>query len=191
MTVGDLKKKLAERSEGFCLSEHQCKAVNQALSQPLSLIHVNTCTYMCIYTTCLSSLRCILYIVYIYLGSPYNFNADSFQIPQGPPGTGKSYMGMQLLRLFLSMRDCHSKKAVLENKPALVMAYRNRALDHFILLCKSFCPLDDTSIVRIGHVSKDNEDTLKPLRLKERVMAALPRGDIVRFRSTLQYRFER
>lgn len=193
ITVGDLKEKLAEGSEGFCLSEHQRKAVNQALSQALSLIHVNTCTYIVHIYPCLSSLRCILYIVYIIILS-YNFNADSvisFQIPQGPPGTGKSYMGMQLLRLFLSMRDCHSKKAVLENKPALVMAYRNRALDHFILLCKSFCSLDDTSIVRIGHVSKDNEDTLKPLRLKERVMAALPRGDIEQFRSTLHYRFER
>lgn len=97
-------------------------------------------------------------------------------------------MGMQLLRLFLSMRDGHSKKALLENKPALVMAYRNSALDHFILMYRRICPIDDTRIVRIGHVS---EDTLKPLRLTERVMAALPRRDIIRFRSTLQRKFER
>lgn len=46
MKVRDLKERLAEGSEGFCLSEHQRKAVNQALSQALSLIHVNTCTYI-------------------------------------------------------------------------------------------------------------------------------------------------
>ena len=39
MTVGELRKKLAE-GEGFCLHEHQRHAVNQALSQALSLIQV-------------------------------------------------------------------------------------------------------------------------------------------------------
>ena len=110
-------------------------------------------------------------------------------LSQGPPGTGKSYMGMQLLRLFLSMKAGHTGEPVLQNKPALVMAYKNRALDHFILLCESFCPL--SSIVRIGHVSKDNEDRLKPILLRERVMSALPREETVRYRTALTNQYER
>ena len=110
-------------------------------------------------------------------------------LSQGPPGTGKSYMGMQLLRLFLSMKDGQSGAPVLQNKPALVMAYKNRALDHFILLCDSFCPL--SSIVRIGHVSKDNEDKLKPILLRERVMSALPGEGTVQYRTTLASQYER
>ena len=78
-------------------------------------------------------------------------------ILQGPPGTGKSYIGMQLLRLFLSMKKS-SGQPVLDGKPALVIAYKNRALDLFIKMCQSFCPLED--IVRIGHLSSDNEEEL-------------------------------
>ena len=96
-------------------------------------------------------------------------------------------MGMQLLRLFLSMKD-GSGKCILEGKPALVMAYKNRALDHFILLCETFCPLK--SIVRIGHVSKDNEEKLKPTLLREKVMTTL-RSDYVALRKKLDDQYER
>ena len=97
-------------------------------------------------------------------------------------------MGMQLLRLFLSMKDS-SGMFILHNRPALVMAYKNRALDHFILLCQQFCPLHD--IVRIGHISKDNEDTLKPILLREKVMTALSRPHTVQLRDTMRNQFER
>ena len=100
-------------------------------------------------------------------------------------------MGMQLLRLFLSMKNSHSGKPVLENKPALVIAYKNRALDLFLLLCRKFCHLNDHSIVRIGHASKDNEKELKPLLLREKVMTALPREGTIRFHQTLKSLYER
>ena len=108
---------------------------------------------------------------------------------QGPPGTGKSYMGLQLLRLFLSMKHAATGKLVLENKPALVMAYKNRALDHFILECASFCHLDH--IVRIGHASDGYEDQLKPVLLRERVMTALPREGTITLRERLNSLYDR
>ena len=67
-------------------------------------------------------------------------------IIQGPPGTGKSYIGLQLLCLFLSMKRSSGGWPVLDKKPA--------ALDLFIKICRDFCPLE--SIVRIGHLSSDN-----------------------------------
>ena len=87
------------------------------------------------------------------------------------------------------MKDGQSGAPVLQNKPVLVMAYKNRALDHFVLLCESFCQLN--SIVRIGHVSKDNEDKLKPILLRERVMSALPREETVLYHTTLTSQYER
>ena len=95
---------------------------------------------------------------------------------------------MQLLRLFLLMKN-GSGELVLDNKPALVMAYKNRALDLFILMCESFCPLHH--IVRLGHVSEDNEEKLKPCLLKERVTSALPRGPTVALRDRMQSQYER
>ena len=92
-------------------------------------------------------------------------------------------MGLQLLRLFLSMKHAATGKFVLENRPALVMAYKNRALDHFILECKGFCHLDH--IVRIGHVSVGYEEQLKPVLLRERVMTALPREETLKMRDGL------
>ena len=92
---------------------------------------------------------------------------------QGPPGTGKSYLGMQLLRLFLSMKYSGSNEFVLAQKPVLVMAYKNRALDHFIDGCQEFCRLED--IVRIGNVSEGYEEKFKPAVLREKVMSALSR----------------
>ncbi len=79
---------------------------------------------------------------------------------QGPPGTGKTYVGLKLLELFLSL-DTLPKE-----KPVLVMAYKNRALDHIIDQCEKFCPLE--SIVRIGHTS-DGYDHLNEALLSARV----------------------
>lgn len=44
LTVGELKESL-EGGKGFCLSEHQRRAVNLALSQALSLIQVHIHTH--------------------------------------------------------------------------------------------------------------------------------------------------
>ena len=49
MTVGELRKKLAEGDKDFCLHEHQRRAVNQALSQALSLIQVSYYYVLCFF----------------------------------------------------------------------------------------------------------------------------------------------
>ena len=95
---------------------------------------------------------------------------------------------MQLLRLFLSMKKS-TGRWILHDKPALVMAYKNRALDLFILMCEDFCSLDH--IVRIGHVSKDNEEKLKPCLLRERVMSALPRNRTLELKECMNNQYER
>ena len=80
---------------------------------------------------------------------------------QGPPGTGKTYVALKLLQLFLSLNTLP------KGKPVLLMAYKNRALDHFIDQCQEFCPLED--VVRIGHVSegyKHLSETLLGTRVK-------------------------
>ncbi len=48
------------------------------------------------------------------------------------------------------------------------MAYKNRALDHFIDQCRVFCPL--MNIVRIGHISEGYEhlrETLLSVRVRQ------------------------
>ena len=82
-----------------------------------------------------------------------------------------------------------SGELILHNKPALVMAYKNRALDLFILMCEDFCSLKH--IVRIGHVSKDNEEKLKPCLLRDRVMSALPRNGTVELKVRMNNEYER
>ena len=108
---------------------------------------------------------------------------------QGPPGTGKSYLGMQLLRLFLSMKYSESNEFVLAQKPVLVMAYKNRALDHFIDGCQEFCRLED--IVRIGHASNGYEEKLKPALLQDKVMSALPRVRTIQLHKLMKECYER
>ena len=76
----------------------------------------------------------------------------------------------------------------MDQKPVLVMAYKNRALDHFISECQTFCRLDD--IVRIGHASEGYEKLLTVL-LRERVMAALPREGTIKFREALKTLYQR
>ena len=115
----------------------------------------------------------------------------NIHVIQGPPGTGKSYIGMQLLRLFLSMKNS-SGKLILENKPALIIAYKNRALDLFIKMCTSFCSLD--RIVRIGHLSKDNEEELRCTLLNEKVekvMSGLDRNRTVELKAAMERQYER
>ncbi|CAI8051442.1 Helicase required for RNAi-mediated heterochromatin assembly 1 [Geodia barretti] len=114
--------------------------------------------------------------------------SQALSLIQGPPGTGKSYIGMQLLRLFLSMKNS-SGKLILENKPALVIAYKNRALDLFIKMCTSFCSLD--RIVRIGHLSKDNEEELRCTLLNEKVMSGLDRNRTVELKAAMEHQYER
>ena len=109
-------------------------------------------------------------------------------IIQGPPGTGKSYIGLQLLRLFLSMKRSSGGRPVLDKRPALVMAYKNRALDLFIKTCRDFCPLE--SIVRIGHLSSDNEEELKCTLLGERVKESIDRSHHLQVRSALMQQYE-
>ena len=109
-------------------------------------------------------------------------------IIQGPPGTGKSHIGMQLLRLFLSMTN-RSGQPILDNKPALVIAYKNRALDLFVKMCTSFCPLE--RIVRIGHLSKDNEEELRCTLLNEKVMSGLDRNRTVELKAAMEHQYER
>ena len=77
----------------------------------------------------------------------------------------------------------------MDQKPVLVMAYKNRALDHFISECQTFCRLGD--IVRIGHVSEGYEDLLKPVLLRDRVVASLPREGTIAFREALRIHYER
>lgn len=64
--------------------------------------------------------------------------------PQGPPGTGKTFLGVMITRLLLSANT-------LPAGPILVMAYKNRSLDHFLNLCCDF--VDAESVVRVGHSS--------------------------------------
>lgn len=71
----------------------------------------------------------------------------------------------------------------------LVMAYKNRALDHFISECLTFCELDE--IVRIGHASGGYDEQLKPVLLRERVMTALPREGTIKFRETIETFYQR
>ena len=67
--------------------------------------------------------------------------------PQGPPGTGKTYVGVKLMQLFLSL------SSLPKDKPILIMAHKNRALDHYLDKCLTFC----SGIVRIGHCSEGYE----------------------------------
>ena len=68
-------------------------------------------------------------------------------------------MAVKLTQLLLSL------STLPENKPILVMAYKNRAVDRFLRECQSFCGHE--SIVRIGRVSEGYED-LSLLLLKEK-----------------------
>ena len=78
------------------------------------------------------------------------------------------------MSIFLSMNTLPS------DKPILVMAYKNRALDHFIHGCvsptpsgSSVCELQD--IVRIGHTS-EGYGVLENILLSKRLRQAMLRS---------------
>jgi hypothetical protein len=66
-------------------------------------------------------------------------------IIQGPPGTGKSYVGTKLIQLLMTMKT-------LPNGPIIILTYKNRVLDQFLLDCLAFCPAN--RIVRVGRVGE-------------------------------------
>ncbi|XP_065842098.1 uncharacterized protein [Oscarella lobularis] len=75
---------------------------------------------------------------------------------QGPPGTGKTFLGVTITRLLLST-------STLPEGPILIMAYKNRSLDHFLNLCFDF--VDERNVIRVGHTSHR--------RLQERCLSAV------------------
>lgn len=53
-----------------------------------------------------------------------------------------------------------------KGRPLIVMAYKNRALDHFMDECQKFCHLQ--GMVRVGHVS-EGYDHLKEILLSRKL----------------------
>ncbi|KAF2995894.1 hypothetical protein E8E13_004750 [Curvularia kusanoi] len=81
---------------------------------------------------------------------------------QGPPGTGKSYIGLQLVKVLLSVR----KKA--ELGPILIVSYINHALDQFL---EHLIKTDIREIIRIGSQSQSTliqEHNLQHMGQEER-----------------------
>ena len=76
---------------------------------------------------------------------------------QGPPGTGKIHVGVKLMQLFLSL------SSLPKDKPILIMAFRNRALDQFLKKCLEFC--DKKHVIRVG----EHSDDLGELQLNNKV----------------------
>ena len=97
--------------------------------------------------------------------------------PQGPPGTGKTYVGVKLMQLFLSL------SSLPKDKPILIMAFRNRALDQFLTRCLKFCSEKD-DVVRIGRYS-EGYVKLAPLILNKKVHD-MEVGRIVKLKDKLQ-----
>eukprot|EP00118_Oscarella_pearsei_P021036 m.233770 g.233770 ORF g.233770 m.233770 type:complete len:1538 (+) comp40099_c0_seq4:96-4709(+) len=65
-------------------------------------------------------------------------------IIQGPPGTGKTFVGVEIMKLLLSV-------STRPEGPIVVMTYKNKSLDHFLNFCFDF--VNDDEIVRIGKSS--------------------------------------
>ena len=61
---------------------------------------------------------------------------------QGPPGTGKSFIAAKVIESLLSLKKT----------PIVIMAYKNRALDHLLNACYKF---SKGEIVRLGNLSED------------------------------------
>ena len=62
-------------------------------------------------------------------------------IIQGPPGCGKSFIGVQMLRLLLSLSSCNNRKV-------LVLTYKNHALDEFLISVLKYFPKEN--VIRLG-----------------------------------------
>ncbi|EWZ86614.1 hypothetical protein FOWG_10174 [Fusarium oxysporum f. sp. lycopersici MN25] len=82
-----------------------------------------------------------------------------YALIQGPPGTGKSYLGVQLVRTLLSVKE----RADLG--PILIICYTNHALDQFL---KHLLDVGIDAIIRIGGRSVAEELDGKNLRTVSR-----------------------
>ncbi|SCO78800.1 related to ECM32-DNA dependent ATPase/DNA helicase B [Fusarium oxysporum] len=82
-----------------------------------------------------------------------------YALIQGPPGTGKSYLGVQLVRTLLSVKE----RADLG--PILIICYTNHALDQFL---KHLLDVGINAIIRIGGRSVAEELDGKNLRTVSR-----------------------
>ncbi|KAI1674825.1 AAA-12 multi-domain protein [Pyrenophora tritici-repentis] len=92
---------------------------------------------------------------------------------QGPPGTGKSYLGLQIMKVLLDIKE----KADLG--PILIVCYTNHALDQFL---EHLIDIGVQKLVRVGGMSKSkklanhNLRTVSDLETKtksEKYMAAM------------------
>ncbi|KAF5005762.1 hypothetical protein FDECE_7804, partial [Fusarium decemcellulare] len=82
-----------------------------------------------------------------------------YALIQGPPGTGKSYLGVQIVRVLLAVKE----QAGLG--PIVVCCYTNHALDQFL---KHLLDCNITKVVRIGSRSVAPELTNKNLQVLRR-----------------------
>ena len=98
---------------------------------------------------------------------------------QGPPGTGKTHVGVKLMQLFLSL------SSLPKDKPILIMAYRNGALNQFLKKCLEFC--DKKHVIRVGGHSSDE---LGELALSNK-MRSMETGGITKLKCKLKSLSER
>ena len=92
-------------------------------------------------------------------------------IIQGPPGTGKTFIGVQLVKLIMSISSR-------PRRPILVLTYKNHALDEFL---KEMVRIYPRGVVRVG--GRSNEPEL------ERCNLNLLRKEL-KFRDDISYRKE-
>ncbi|KIL87971.1 hypothetical protein FAVG1_08853 [Fusarium avenaceum] len=78
-----------------------------------------------------------------------------YALIQGPPGTGKSYLGVQLVRTLLAVKE------QTDLGPILIICYTNHALDQFL---KHLLDIGIDAIIRIGGRSVAEELDGKNLR---------------------------
>ena len=92
-------------------------------------------------------------------------------------------MALKLLQLFLSL------STLPKGKPIIVMAYKNRALDHFLQQSMAFCSSE--RIIRLGHVSEGYEDTPVGGMLLFKRVQQLPRGSTLGHLQRLRLLYDR
>ena len=85
---------------------------------------------------------------------------------QGPPGTGKSFIAAKVIESLLSLKKT----------PIVIMAYKNRALDHLLNACYKF---SEGGIVRLGKLSDDYaEGRLRECLLREQMKRSQQRYSV-------------
>uniref|UniRef100_A0A7M6DR67 Poly [ADP-ribose] polymerase n=2 Tax=Clytia hemisphaerica TaxID=252671 RepID=A0A7M6DR67_9CNID len=109
-------------------------------------------------------------------------------IIQGPPGCGKTFIGVQMVRLLLSLSSLHKPKI-------FVLTYKNHALDEFLKGISKYVGL--SKLVRIGGRCKDpalENITLRKLRKENQTeiteMVFKNRYEMDESRDTLRATFE-